>query len=410
MRVTDLRLTNVRSIKTVEMHFQPGFNLVVGDNGVGKTTIIETLAICLFEFEGRHNRSKVGEPKPFRDNDILIDAESLDVACGFERCGTEYTFVMHKPRGQSAEKPGKIGFFGSQPPMDPGISFAARYAEKCQSEGRPLGVLYSTTRAVASERWPRKLIDGRSRAYQGALSDRAVQLGHFASWMKVMQEYNIERNEPMLRALESTVRSFLPGYSNLRLGGADDRSLQIDRRGATLPVRHLSHGERSVLAVVLDLTRRLGTANPGMTAPATEASAVVLIDEIDLHLHPKWQRAIARKLTETFPRCQFIATTHSPQVIGEVEHDRIHILTEDGAFSPPHSFGVDASRVLEEIMEAEPRNREVRDLLSRASHLIDTEDFKEARELLGKLDEHLGSNDPDVSGLGTLLDFVEGRD
>ena len=410
MRVTDLRLTNVRSIKTAEMHFQPGFNLVVGDNGVGKTTIIETLAICLFEFERRYNRSNVGEAKPLRDDDIRTNAESLDVACGFERCGAKYPFVIHKPRHQSVAKPGRIGFIGNQPPTDPGISSAARHAEKCQSEGRPLGVLYSTTRAVASERWPRKLIGGRSRAYEGALSDRAVQLGHFASWMKVIQEYNTERNEPLLRALENTVRSYLPGYSNLRLGGADDRSLIIDRRGATLPVRHLSHGERSILAVVLDLTRRLGTANPGMTAPATEAGAVVLIDEIALHLHPKWQRQIARNLTETFPRCQFIGTTHSPQVIGEVEHDRIQILTEDGAFSPTHSFGVDASRVLEEIMEAEPRNHEVRKLLSRASHFIDRERFKEARELLGKLNERLGSNDPDVTGLGTLLDFVEGED
>ena len=136
----------------------------------------------------------------------------------------------------------------------------------------------------------------------------------------------------------------------------------------------------------------------------------MLIDEIDLHLHPTWQREIVHKLTETFPRCQFIATTHSPQVIGEVEHDRIQILTEDGAFSPTHSFGVDSSRVLEEIMEADPRNRQVRDLLSRASHSIDSERFKEARELLGKLDERLGGNDPDVTGLGTLLDFVEGRD
>ena len=410
MRVTDLSLTNVRSIKTAEMHFQPGYNLVVGANGVGKTTIIETLAICLFEFERRYNRSKIGEPKPFRDDDVSLNAESMDLACGFERHGTKYLLMMHKPRGQSADRPGKIGFIGSQPPMDPGISRISPYSEKLQSEGRPLAVLYSTTRAVASERSPRELSGGRSSAYQGALTDRAVQLRYFESWMKVKQAINTERNEPMLCALEHTVRRFLPGYSNLRLGGADDRSLLIDRRGGTLPVRHLSHGERSILAVVLDLTRRLGTANPSMKNPPVEAAAVVLIDEIDLHLHPRWQRQIRHNLTTAFPRCQFIVTTHSPQIIGEVEHDRIQILTEDGAFSPTHSFGVDASRVLEEIMEAEPRNREVSDMLSRASQLIDSERFREARELLGNLNERLGSNDPDVTGLGTLLDFVEGND
>ena len=135
-----------------------------------------------------------------------------------------------------------------------------------------------------------------------------------------------------------------------------------------------------------------------------------MIDEIDLHLHPQWQRQIVRNLTMAFPRCQFIATTHSPQVIGEIEHDRVHILTEDGTFSPTHSFGVDSSRVLEEVMEADPRNSEVKDLLSRASALIDRERFEEARELFDKLVERLGSNDADVVGLGTLLDFLEGGD
>ena len=172
-------------------------------------------------------------------------------------------------------------------------------------------------------------------------------------------------------------------------------------------MRHLSHGERSILAVVLDLTRRLGTANPGMKAPAVEAGAVVLIDEIDLHLHPKWQRQIVRKLTETFPRCQFIATTHSPQVIGEVEHNRIQILTEDGAFSPTHSFGVDSSRVLEEIMEADPRTREVLDLLARIKGEIDRDEFEPARRSLTQLIEKVGSDDPEVTRIRTLLAFLE---
>ena len=78
----------------------------------------------------------------------------------------------------------------------------------------------------------------------------------------------------------------------------------------------------------------------------------MLIDEIDLHLHPKWQRQIVDKLTKTFPRCQFIATTHSPQVIGEVGHNRIQIIANGEVYSPTHSFGVDSSRVLEEIMDA----------------------------------------------------------
>ena len=124
-----------------------------------------------------------------------------------------------------------------------------------------------------------------------------------------------------------------------------------------LPVAQLSDGERGLLAMVFDLTRRLTQANPEMEDPAAEAEAVVLIDEIELHLHPGWQRRIVRNLTETFPKCQFIATTHSPQLIGEVEHDRIQIIADGQVYSPTHSFGVDSSRVLEEIMGADPRTR-----------------------------------------------------
>ena len=408
MRVTDLRVTNVRPIRTAELRFQAGFNLLVGDNGVGKTTVLEALAVCLAEYVRAYNNQ--GEPRLPREDMIRLGAASLDVECGFLRGESRYRFVIHKPRGQSAKKPGRIGFVANQPPKDPHIFEVRPYVDAGESEGRPLGVLYSTGRAGASEGWPRTLSRGISRAYEDALSDRQIRLGYFGSWMAVLQTLNVESNRQALEALETAVRRLLPGYSNLHLGGADGRKLLIDRHGETLAVRHLSHGERSILAVVLDLTRRLGTANPGVMDPAGEAGAVVLIDEIDLHLHPNWQRQVASKLTTTFPCCQFIATTHSPQVIGEIGHDRIQVIGDDGAYSPTHSFGVDSSRILEEVMEAEPRNREVKGLLSHASDFIDRERFKEARELLGKLSERLGSNDADVIGLGTLLDFLEGGD
>src|SRR5690606_16357245 len=115
-------------------------------------------------------------------------------------------------------------------------------------------------------------------------------------------------------------------YTNLRVGDEDSPRLLIDRKGVALPVRQLSDGERGSLALVLDLTRRLSQANPGLDDPAANGPGVVLIDEIDLHLHPKWQRDIVGNLPNAFPNLQFIATTHSPQVIGEVEHDRIQVM------------------------------------------------------------------------------------
>src|SRR6058998_1031479 len=112
--------------------------------------------------------------------------------------------------------------------------------------------------------------------------------------------------------------------------------------------------------MVLDLARRLSQANEGTSDPLTEGRAVVLIDEIDLHLHPKWQRQIVHNLTAAFPRCQFIATTHSPQVIGEVEHERVQIIADGLVYSPTHSYGVDSSRVLEEVRDCVKKRRSAR--------------------------------------------------
>ena len=137
---------------------------------------------------------------------------------------------------------------------------------------------------------------------------------------------------------------------------------------------------------------------------------VVLIDELDLHLHPKWQRQIVRDLTAAFPKCQFIATTHSPQIIGEVEHERIQIIVNGQVYSPTHSYGVDSSRVLEEIMGSEPRAQEVKKLLSQISGVIGKHQFAHARGLIEKLVERLGESDPEVTRLRTLIDFVEGKE
>ena len=147
-----------------------------------------------------------------------------------------------------------------------------------------------------------------------------------------------------------------------------------------------------------------------MEDPAAEAEAVVLIDEIELHLHPGWQRRIVRNLTETFPKCQFIVTTHSPQMIGEVENDHIQIIADGEIYSPSHSFGVDSSRILEEIMSADQRTQDVKELLSEISQEVGKQRYAHARQSLAQLVELLGEDDPEVTRIRTLLDFMEGEE
>ena len=205
--------------------------------------------------------------------------------------------------------------------------------------------------------------------------------------------------------LKEALESLLPGCTNLRTDREGNQL--IDRKPTTLEIGQLSDGERGLLAIVLDLTRRLAQANPELALPTEEAEAVVMIDEIDLHLHPKWQRQIVQNLTAAFPKCQFIATTHSPQVIGEVEHERIQIIADGEVYSPPHSFGIDSSRVLEEVMEARPRTKEVQDVLYDLSKAIGNRQYEKAHTLLDQLVVLIGEADPEVTRARTLLDFME---
>lgn len=504
MRVTTLKVTNLRAIETAEFQFQPGFNLIVGVNGVGKTTVLQALGVALSAIV-RHTNGLKAKSGAFLSEDIRENSHALTAECHVKIGDQEYGFLIHKtsssgegrsakagmPREQSIYTPDKAEFIGAAPTP----------AMVPPPDGRPLGVFFSTRRAVPSSARPSQgaVAPGIAAAYAEAFAHRELRLTEFAEWMRARDTLKIESPEAgrILEALETATRKFLPGYQNLRAVGETSPRLVIDRgqlatipvdqladreraglkeaiewtetwmslnwnpdpkmtdtererarveaeaatladalkrfipngenlrpsdkvmggqvidvRPMTIEVSQLSDGERGTLALVLDLTRRLAQANPEMTDPATEAEAVVLIDEIDLHLHPKWQRQIVHKLQETFPKCQFIATTHSPQVIGEVSHDRIQVLSDDGVYSPTHSYGADSSSVLADVMDTKSRTERVDELLSKISGAMGKDQFREARELIAQLVESTdaGENHPEVIRLKTLLDFVEGVD
>ena len=417
MIVTHLKLANLRAIEAADFHFQPGFNLLVGVNGVGKTTVLDALRVCLSAVTRQVNQLRT-RVESFTLDDIRSGAEALTVECNVRFDERNYTYLLHRPRETSVPQEKKVGMPREQVHDTPErAEFLGEAPAPVSGEelgGRPLAVLFSTNRAVPSERAPGKSVasGGIASAFANSFANRELRLGEFAAWIRVQETLRKERpaSARALTVLGEAVARFLPGYSDLRVAGENGQQLWINRGSIPVPARQLSDGERGTLALVLDLTRRLAQANPGLTDPAAEAGAVVLIDEIDLHLHPKWQRQIIHKLRAAFPLCQFIATTHSPQVIGEVEHERIQIIADGQIYSPTHSYGVDSSRVLEELMDADPRTKEVGDLLSEVSRAIGKQQFECARDLLAQIVDKLGEDDPEVTRIRTLLDFVEGRE
>ena len=143
-----------------------------------------------------------------------------------------------------------------------------------------------------------------------------------------------------------------------------------------------------------------------------EGVALVLIDEIELHLHPKWQRDVLQRLRDIFKACQFVVTTHSPLVLGEVPARCVRFLEfMDGKVVvtvPTEAYGMDANRILQELMGAPVRNRQVESELKALFELIDQERFDDARITIAALENKLGENEPELTRASSLIHFLEG--
>ncbi|MYH10711.1 MAG: AAA family ATPase [Gemmatimonadales bacterium] len=276
--------------------------------------------------------------------------------------------------------------------------------------GRPIAVLFSTRRALPSERQPSKQVaaGGIQAAFADAFANRALRLGELAAWMRAQDAVRSERALAgrALEALETVVGRFLPGYANLRPDDSKPPRLLIDRGNDTVAVRQVSDGERGVLALVLDLTRRLVQGNPELDDPVAEAEGMVLIDELELHLHPKWQRQVVKKLTKTFPRCQFIATSHSPQIVASVNPGQVHLLTPTGVIRPRRSRGMDSNWILRHLMESDDRPGDARAILESVERAVAEGEFAHARDEIAKAKQN-GFDLPEWSVLEARIARLE---
>ena len=266
LRVTSLKLANLRAIESAEFRFKPGFNLIVGVNGVGKTSALDALSVCLSAVVKRANnlRSRV---EAFSVEDIRIGADAMTVDCDVEIGGQAHSCLLHRPRETSVGSEGKAGMPREQSRRTPAVAGFIDPPSPVsgdEPDGRPLAVSFSTKRAVPWERAPGKGVasGGVAAAFADAFVDRELRLGEFGAWLRGQESIRKERpaSSRVLSACEDAVTRFLPGYANLRLGGEDKSQILIDRDSVTVPVQRLSDGERGMLSLVLDLTRRLAQA------------------------------------------------------------------------------------------------------------------------------------------------------
>ncbi|OVZ84440.1 hypothetical protein CBW58_01475 [Yersinia frederiksenii] len=215
--------------------------------------------------------------------------------------------------------------------------------------------------------------------------------------------------------INSVINSFMDGYSNLSIEVEPSVSLTIEKNGKKLNILQLSQGEKSLLSLVIDIARRLIILNPSLDNPL-DGNGIVLIDEVDMHLHPEWQRKVIKQLPKTFKNCQFIVSTHSPQVMSEVKDSQLIILKSDSlgnvtSESPEQSYGLTSNEILNEVMlknsneKQLTRNAEVEKSLNDIHNKISEKKFTEAKALIKKLESELNGEIPELISAKIEIDL-----
>lgn len=226
------------------------------------------------------------------------------------------------------------------------------------------------------------------------------------SWIRFEQG---GRQTALLTAVQEAVVSCVPGARALAF---DPGIGEVVLRFGDETIRsfnHLSDGQRAMLAMVGDIARRAATLNPhlGADAPAL-TPGIVLIDELDLHLHPKWQRRVAADVKRVFQRMQFVCTTHSPQILGELSREEVRLLRDGRPGLPSVARGADSNWILDHVMDgATSENTDARALRQAAEDALDDAKLAAAREHLEKLRMLIDGDTAELVELESYLDRLE---
>lgn len=313
MLLRNLELTNFRAFPSQRFEFSERVTVIAGINGRGKSAVLDGLSLLLSRLLPQVTPARGGY-KYLQPKDIHNGGPSttLRLAASFEQIPVEYAIDFDLTRGQQPKK------------LLPQLRREVRriYGDPArEGDAAPIAVYYTTDRAAY--RLPKRLISSvdqdQSAAYHGALLNRQVDFRDFMSRMRIWRQLVEDNEDPRgssartIETLNRAVKTFLPEFSDIRVQ-SDPLRLVAKKQDQDIDIAQMSDGERALFAMVIDLCRRLVLANPALPDPL-QGAGVVLIDEIELHLHPTWQREILEKLRTTFPRVQFILTTHSPFII-----------------------------------------------------------------------------------------------
>lgn len=335
MKLRELTLNNFRGFEG-EHNFplSARFTVIAGINGHGKTSILDGLALVLSRLF-RALALSTGNQRTITSSDVHGACSDASLLMKATCAGVPIEFKV-------AFRPDTTNVVATRLSEVVKNKVRNNYGDPTRADDQaPVAIYYTTDRAGL--RLPRSLPNdlpmSQQLAHNGALSNRMVDYRDFMARYRVWQAQGQSRElDSFRRALDA----FLDGIGDLEVR-TDPLRLTVQKNAHRLGLDQLSDGERSFIAILGDMVRRLSLANPDLDNPL-QGHGVVLIDELELHLHPRWQREIVQKLRETFPNIQFIGTTHSPFVIQSLQPGELINLD-------PDELGEYADRSIEDIAE-----------------------------------------------------------
>ncbi|HIF9437231.1 TPA: AAA family ATPase [Photobacterium damselae] len=392
MKIKALTLKNFRGFKKFECSFRPGINVLVGLNGFGKSSLLDAITVAYGQFMSGFGTST---DRAIRDNDIHLGKISTE----------EHGFTMESqfPVVISAQS---FGDYVDDFPLEwsrarntqkstgtkvPELTNVAKRLQKIVQDGGqpslPVIACYGTDRLwkqsfETSSEMPKL---GKTSRLEGYRDWDKPSSGYktFANWLyqetmasfeQLMKQQRMAGNvvssnihEAHLNALQQAIDAVLEpsGWSNVHYSATEKQVVATHEVQGNVPISLLSDGVRNMIGMVADISRRAIQLNPQLGDHVIrEAHGIVLIDEVDMHLHPQWQRSILGGLQKAFPNIQFIVTTHSPLVISDIKNVHVNLLdNSEKATQVPELYGQDANSVLLEIMDTDIRNAEINEKL-----------------------------------------------
>ncbi len=402
MKIEYIRIENFRSIRHLEIDRLSALNVIAGANGSGKTSVLAAVKILLSWLIARL-RNPRGRGLAISDNDITRGVDFCTLRLRLDN-GVEWQ--IYKQHSSVRRTP------SDETRMTEMTQYANTVAEQVAASPDTAGLTlidaYGVNRVV--DETPMRVRKAHKLSPLDALSvemSNSVNFHDFFTWYREVEDIENERmretgtlvTDRRLDAVRRTIADFMDGYGDFRVQRSP-KAFVISKGGVKFNFNELSDGEKSYLALVMDISRKLAMTHPAMDDPR-KGDGIILIDEIDLHLHPAWQRTVLEKMRRAFPNCQFMITTHSPLVVSGVNmvggDTLLAIKDGDAHIIEENQYGQEADMVLSDVFGMDSlRPPVVQQHIDRVWELLKagdctSPDFDTA---FGWLQQHIDAADP----------------